>query len=114
AAASFVALNFRYNYLWDGFQIWAARASVLFHEGGLTRWWFPEETYDQRLLTYPPLVPMSEALLEVLRGGFDFDVVKPIFPVFFVSLLLSTYAGARGVTGVRGALGATLLVSLLP
>jgi hypothetical protein len=114
SAASFVALNFRYNYLWDGFQIWAARASVLFHEGGMTRWWFPEETYDDRLLTYPPLVPMFEALVSVLRGGFEFDVFKPIFPLFFVSLLLSTYSAARSGAGTRGALAATLLVALLP
>jgi len=114
AAASFLALNFRYNYLWDGFQIWAARASVLFHEGGLTRWWFPEESYDQRLLTYPPMVPMFEALVGVLRGGFEFDVLKPVFPWFFVSLLLSTYAAARKTAGLRGAVFATLLVALLP
>src|SRR5262249_61760472 len=87
AAASFLALNFRYNYLWDGFQIWAARASVLFHEGGMTRWWFPEETYDQRLLTYPPLVPMFEALVSVVRGGFDFDLLQPGFLVFYLSVV---------------------------
>ena len=114
AAASFLALNFRYNYLWDGFQVWGARASILFHEGGMTRWWFPEDAYDQRLLTYPQLVPMFEALVGVLRGGFEFDVLKPVFPWFFVSLLLSTYSAARSATGARGAVAATLLVAFLP
>ena len=110
---AFAALNFRYNYLWDGFQIWAARASVLYHEGGLTRWWFPEESYDQRLLTYPPLVPLFEALVSVVRGGFDFDLLKPVFLVFYLSMVISTYAAAREGANARVGLAAALLLALL-
>ncbi len=114
AAASFEALNFRYNFLWDGFQIWASRAQILYHEGGLSRWWYPGESYETRLLTYPALVPLFEAMLSTVRGAFDFDVLKPVFPVFHLSILLSVFAAARPAAGARAALYATALVAFLP
>jgi hypothetical protein len=58
-------------------------------------------------------VPLYEALLGLVRGGFDFDVLKPVFLVFYVSMLLSTYAAARAVASVRLALAVTLLLALL-
>jgi hypothetical protein len=110
---AFAVLNFRYALRWDGFQVWATRAQQLHFQGALTRWWFPEEAYQSRFLTYPPLVPLYETLLCFVRGGFDFDVLKPVFLVFYVSMLLSTYAAARAVAGARLALAATLLLALL-
>src|SRR5262249_52543874 len=89
-AVGFAALNFRYALHWDGFQIWASKAQLLFHSGGLTREWYPSDIYDRRVLSYPPLLPLFEALLSVLRGGFDFDRLKPVFLLFYLSLLVGT------------------------
>ena len=36
-ALCFAALNFRYNYAWDGFQIWASKAQLLSVRGSLTQ-----------------------------------------------------------------------------
>jgi hypothetical protein len=113
-AAGFAALNFRYQYLWDGFQIWATKAQLLFHSGGLTREWFRNDLYDLRHLAYPPLIPLFEALLSLLRGGFDFDRFKPVFLLFYLSLLVGTYAAARSALPARLAAFATLLVCLVP
>ncbi len=113
-AAAFAALNFRYSYLWDGFQIWASKAQLLYHHGGLTRQWFPGDGYDARLLAYPPLVPLYEALVARIGLRFDFDAFKPVFLVFYASLLLSTYAAGRAALPRRLALSAVLLVTLLP
>jgi hypothetical protein len=114
-AAGFAALNFRYTYLWDGFVIWATKARLLSHFGALTRQWLvPGDVVNLRLLEYPVLVPLYEALLSLLRGAFDFDRLKPIFMVFYLSLLIGTYAAARTQLPARLAAMATLLVCLLP
>jgi len=113
-AAAFVALDFRYNLLWDGFQIWASKTQLLFYEGALGRTWYPGDTYELRHVPYPPLVPLYEALVDVLRGGFDFDSFKPVFVPFYLSMLVATYGASRSVVSARLALAATLLVALLP
>ena len=114
AIAAFLALNFRYTFFWDGFQIFATKAKRLYYEGGLTRIWFPEDFYDSRLLQYPPLLAMAEAMLARLSGTFDFDRLKPILPLFYVSLILSTFAAVRASASRRVALCAALVVAVLP
>ncbi len=112
--SGFAAINFRYTYLWDGFLIWATKAQILSHVGGLTREWYPGDRYDLRHLEYPNLVPLYEALVGLLRGGFDFDKLKPIFFVFYLSMLIGTYAAVRAQGPARFAAAATLLVGILP
>ncbi len=114
AIAGFVALDLRYNLFWDGLLIWSSKAQVLFHEGGLGRSWYPDDAYELRHLTYPPLVPLFEALFSQLRGGFDFDAVKPVFIPFFVSLPVSAYAAARSAAPRRLAIAAALMLAIVP
>src|SRR5206468_2560431 len=95
ATACFVALDLRYNLFWDGLLIWASKAQVLLHEGSLGHAWYPDDAYELRHLLYPPLVPLFEALLELLQGRFDFDSVKPVFLPFYLSLPISAYGAAR-------------------
>lgn len=113
-ALCFIALNFRYNYAWDGFQIWASKAQLLSVRGALARDWFPGDVYDARVVPYPPLVPLYEALLSLVRGGFDFDKLKPVFPVFYVSMLISMFSALRSSSGPRLASVGTLMLSLVP
>ncbi len=112
--AAFAALNFRYTYVWDGLLIWATKAQFLSHAGGLTREWYPGDVYDLRHLAYPLLVPLCESLIGVLRGGFHFDVTKPVFFLFYLSLLAGTHSAARASSSARAAALATLLVALVP
>lgn len=110
----FVALNYRYGHSWDSIQVWGTRARMLYFQGGLSRAWFLEDSYDARLLSYPSFISFLEAAFGRLRGTFDLDAAKAIFPFFHASLLVATYAAARTVSSVRWALGAVLLVALLP
>jgi hypothetical protein len=112
--AFFGVYNLWYGNDWDSVQVFGTKALRLFTEGGLSRSWFPEDVYDSRLLSYPPLVSLFEALFSRVRGGFDFDRYKPLFAYFYVSLLLGTYAAARSLCSRRWALCAVLLVALLP
>ncbi len=113
-AVCFTALNFRYNFAWDGFQIWASKAQLLFFRGALTREWYPGDVYELRHVPYPSLVPLYEALLSLLRGGFDFDKLKPIFPVFYASMLISMFSALRNSATPRLASVGTLMLSLVP
>jgi len=113
-ALCFAALNFRYNYAWDGFQIWASKAQLLSVRGSLTRDWYPGDVYELRHVPYPPLVPLYEALLGLLRGGFDFDRLKPIFLVFFLSMLVSMFSALRATSSPRLAAVGTLMLALVP
>lgn len=114
-AGGFTALNFRYTYLWDGFMIWATKARLLARYGELTRdWLVPGDSYALRHLQYPALVPLYEALLSLFRGAFDYDRLKPVFLVFYLSLVIGSYAAARAKLPARLAAVAALLVCLLP
>ena len=112
--AYFCALNHWMSHAWDSFVVFGTRAKLLYVEGGLSRRWFLEDPYDQRLLAYPPLISLFEALYSRMRGSFDFDTLKPIFPFFYASLLVGTYSAARRLVSRRWALAAALLVALLP
>lgn len=112
--AFFGVLNLKVGHMWDSVQVWATKAQLLYFQGGLPHEWFPEEGYDSRLLAYPPYVSFLEAGLARLRGGFDFDPLKPLFHVFYASLLVGTYAAARTLCARRWALATVLLVALLP
>ena len=113
-AADFTAVNLRYAFLWDGFQIWASKTQLLYYRGALDRLWYPGDTYELRYVAYPPLVSLYEALLQVVRGQFDFDSFKPVFLPFYYSLLVATYGAARAVLSARLAAAATLMLALLP
>jgi len=113
-AIFFGVLNIRAGQGWDGAQVWATKGQLIAVNGGLTREWFPEEGYDVRLVAYPPYISFFEAAFSRLRGGFDFDRLKPIFFGLYVSLLLGTYSAARTICSRRWALAAALLVALLP
>ena len=80
-ALCFAVLNFRYVYFWDGFLIWATKAQLLFHHGGLTREWFPGDFYDLRHVAYPPLVPLTTALLAWLGLYLRDERVRELLPI---------------------------------
>jgi hypothetical protein len=112
--AYFYALNRWMSHSWDSVVVFGTRAKLLVVENGLSRRWFLENVYDNRLLAYPPLISLFEALYSRVRGSFEFDWLKPIFPYFYASWILGTYAAARTLVSRRWALGAVLLVALLP
>ena len=114
ATLLFALQNWRVAYVWDGFQIWASRAQMLFVEGMLAPERFPETLHVAAKIAYPPLVSLLQALMATLHGSFDFDGFKPLFLIFFIGMLVMTYQAARSVAGSRVALAATALIAFLP
>jgi len=112
-AIQFNVENLRLSYFWDGYQVWATRAMMLYDNGALSKVWL-SPGYDQRLLAYPPMVPLYEALVSRLRGGFDWNALKPVFGFFYISMLMSTFQAARNLVSRPVALGAAALLACLP
>ena len=82
------------GYVWDGFQIWATKAMILYYSGGLTDAFLVPGEYN-RLIDYPPILPLQHALLASLRGGFSWAALKANYVILFLSLLLSLFTLAR-------------------
>ena len=121
----FTVLNYRLTYLWDGYQIWATKAMVIFDRGELTQSLLTPHTPDlmafpnccdgvERDTAYPQSVPLFEALVAKSEGRFVWEPVKAIFPFFFASLLISTFGAARSFVPMIPALTASLLLGLVP
>lgn len=117
AAVVFALANGRYHLLWDGLFIWSTKAMLLFDSGGLTQdLWAGGglEGRVGRVVAYPSLVPLLQACVATARGAFDFDAVKPVFLLFYASLLAGTWGAGRALGGRRAAAVATALVAALP
>jgi hypothetical protein len=111
----FVGLDYRVGFRWDGFLIWASRAQLLHFRGALTPWPGTLPTHMLGLKLYnPPAIPLFEALVASLEGRFDFDALKPIFVLFFASLLIGTYRLARNLSSPSVALATVAVVGMLP
>lgn len=109
----FIVQNARFSYFWDGYQIWATKALVMYHTGALGKQWVaPGE--QERLTSYPHIVPLYEALVARIQGAFAWEALKPVFTVFYLSLLVAMVQAARLLVSLRIALAVTALVALLP
>ena len=109
----FALSQMTYSYAWDGYQIWATKAQILYYNGGLTKDFLVSNAPD-RLASYPPMVPLSEALLAKISGAFHVERLKPLFILYFCSLAIAVYYSARQMGSSRFALGITALVVTIP
>ena len=109
----FAIFNLRMSYVWDGFQIWATKALILYERGEVTRDFLVPDRREF-LAGYPHLIPLYEAMLNKLVGRFEWHSLKPVFLVFFVCLLVSVYRLSRNLLPAGYALIATAIVASLP
>lgn len=117
AFVAFSVANFRYHLLWDGLHIWATKAMLLVDDGCLSPVLWGGgglEGRVGRVAAYPPFVPLLEAFVATVRGSFDFDAVKPVFILFYASLLVGTWSAGQSLGGRRAGLLAAALVAALP
>jgi len=119
--ALFLFLDYRFGFMFDGFQIWAVKAKLLYVRGDLSPlpFTFAHDHLPRVLRWYPPLVPMYGALVSRAAAPFRaeefrFELIKPVFGVFFLSLVCSTYFCALRLGSRRAALLAAALVSFVP
>jgi hypothetical protein len=111
--ALFAFANARSSYAWDGFQIWMTKAQEFYWTGDF-RLAVPTPEYMQRIVVYPPAVPVYEALVGTLYRAFPLHDVKAVFTVFAVSLAVGTFHLVASLTDRRTAAIAAGLTCLLP
>jgi hypothetical protein len=111
--ALFALANARSSYGWDGFQIWMTKAQEFYWTGNF-RLAVPTPGYMERIVGYPPAVPLFEALVGSFYRIFPMGAVKAIFTVFAVSLAVGTFHLVAGLTDRRTAALAAGLICLLP
>jgi len=118
AVGVFGILDLRTAFAWDGFQIWATKAFLLFKDGALRPEMWPGSVYEGRsgrTVSYPPLVPLFEALTARIEGRFEFLDLKPVFALFFASMLISVAKAARAIAAsIPGRLALVAMVTSLP
>jgi hypothetical protein len=68
----------------------------------------------ERIVGYPPAVPLFEALVGSFHRTFPMEAVKAVFTVFAVSLAVGTFHLVAGLTDRRTAAIAAGLTCLLP
>lgn len=91
---------------WDAFATHAFNAKIIFYEQSLRHFDnFPHNTY-------PLHIPLLQSWLTLNLGRWDDQLVKAIFPFYFLSTLIVQYYFLRNYTTQRGALlSIVLLVS---
>ena len=99
---------------WDERFLWAFKAKVIFHEGGVFNASFLDPDRYHHFRSYPLLVPFAEAHAALSLGNFDDAAIKFIFPLFFVALGAIFHAAVRRHSTETTALCFTLYLVLLP
>ena len=113
AVLLFAILNARVGLVTDGISIWAGKGRALFEDGALSER-LSDPSFLGRYSLYPPLVPLSSALVGIVCRRFDADVAKAFAPVFFASLLVAVRSGGLRLFPRRIAAGAALVAAFLP
>jgi len=98
----------------DARAIWAFKAKVLYFEEGIYNEAFLDAERLHAKTRYPQLIPLTQALIASLSGGFDERVIKVMFPCFYVSLILLVGWESGRELGRRYGLAATGLFASLP
>jgi hypothetical protein len=105
-------LSFQNGLMWDGLFVWEFKARLAFLAGGtIPQSYFSDPTRVWSHPEYPLLVPMTEAWLYGWLGHTDQEMVKFIFPLFYIAAVGMLHAGGArlGRNRWRGFTAATLL-----
>ena len=98
----------------DSWSVWEYKGRRFWLDGGLNGNFLRDHSVVFAHPGYPPLLPLLTAWVYTWIGHPDPALIKPIYPAFFLALLLAFFAAVRGRLGTRAALLGTPLLALLP
>lgn len=101
-------------YRWDSVMFWVPKAKMLFHEGTVHTGFWADPGFIHIKRERPLLIPIVEAWVFACLGRIDEQLVKAVFPVYFLCLLVVTYYELRRHTAGSTALAATALLATVP
>jgi hypothetical protein len=101
-------------YRWDSVMFWAPKAKMLFCDGTIySDFWF-DPNFIHMYRDRPLLIPILEGWIFVALGKVDDQLVKILFPSFFICLLLLFYHEQRRYVSSKHALMFTGILATLP
>ena len=98
----------------DARAIWAFKAKVLYFEQGIYNEAFLQAERLHAKTRYPQLIPLTEAFIASVSGGFHETAIKLLFPCFYVSLIMLVGSELSRAFDRRYALLCTGLFASLP
>jgi 4-amino-4-deoxy-L-arabinose transferase-like glycosyltransferase len=98
----------------DAWSLWEYKARRFWIDAGVTGGFLHDHAAIFAHPAYPPLISLLITWMYTWLGAADPSLMKPLFAVFFVSLLLAFFAALRSRVGSRGALLAVAALALVP
>ena len=98
----------------DSWSLWEYKGRRFWLDGGLNGDFLRDHSVVFAHPAYPPLLPLLTAWVYTWIGHPDPVLIKPIYPLFFLALLLAFFAALRVRLGTQAALLGTPLLALLP
>ncbi|MFA5085159.1 MAG: glycosyltransferase family 39 protein [Candidatus Omnitrophota bacterium] len=99
---------------YDAIATYAIRSKIFYLAGSLPHDFF----YNLSLLfphpDYPLNIPLSETFVYLFLGGLNDQLVKVIFPIYFVAILGILYYAVKRLSGRAGALLFTFILATIP
>ncbi|MCL4377028.1 MAG: glycosyltransferase family 39 protein [Actinobacteria bacterium] len=85
----FFALLFPIRF-WDAIACWSLKGRAFFIDGSIIPF-YTNHNYQFSQISYPLLQPLSQTWIYLWMGKIDENLVKIIFPLFYISLLVFFY-----------------------
>ena len=98
----------------DSWSLWEYKGRRFWLDAGLNGDFLRDHAVVFAHPAYPPLLPLLTAWVYTWIGHPDPALIKPIYPLFFLALLLAFFAALHARIGTRAALLGTPLLALLP
>lgn len=98
----------------DSWAIYGFKAKVFYLAQTVPTSFFMDFTKSYTHFDYPLSLPLIESWIYICLGSWNDQLVKIIFPFFFLSLIIIFYCNLKKFTGRKIALLATLLLVTIP
>ena len=99
---------------YDAIAIYAIKAKIFYLSKSIPHDFFSRVTFVFPHPDYPLNIPLSETLIYLFLGNLNDQLVKIIFPLYFVSILTVVYFGIRRFANSSYALLFTFLLASVP
>ena len=99
---------------YDAVAIYAIKSKIFYLAGAIREYFFTDLVKLFPHPDYPPNIPLAEAFIYLGLGNLNDQLVKVIFPLYFVAILAVLYYAVRRVATRTYALLSTFILASIP
>jgi len=100
--------------VWDSWAIYGFKAKAFYLDRGISIDFLKDATKSYMHPDYPLLLPLVEAWVYICLGSWNDQLVKVIFPFYFIGLIITFYYSLKYYIDKRPALLFTLFLVTIP